>query len=138
MPLGHLYVFFGEISIQVFCPFFDWVVFFLMLSCMSCLYILEINRFSVDSFANIFSHSEDCLSVLFIVSFVVQKVFKSNQVPFVYFCFYFPCLRRQIQKKILLRFMSKSVLLMFSSRSFMVSHLTFRSFSLLQFLNQQG
>ena len=27
MLLGHLYVFFGEISIYVFCPFFDWVVY---------------------------------------------------------------------------------------------------------------
>ena len=30
---------------------------FLILSCMSCLYILEINPLSIDSFANIFSHS---------------------------------------------------------------------------------
>ena len=36
---------------------------FLILSCMSCLYILEINPLSVDSFANIFSHSEGCLFV---------------------------------------------------------------------------
>ena len=41
---------------------------------MSCLYILEINPFSIDSFASIFSHSEGCLFVLFIVSFAVQKV----------------------------------------------------------------
>ena len=26
MPLGHLYVFFGEMAIQVFCPFVNWVV----------------------------------------------------------------------------------------------------------------
>ena len=30
---------------------------FLILSCMSCLYILEISPLSVTSFANIFSHS---------------------------------------------------------------------------------
>ena len=35
---------------------------FLALSCMSCLYILEINSLSVVSFAIIFFHSEDCLS----------------------------------------------------------------------------
>ena len=29
-------------SIQVFCPFFDWLLCFLLLSCMSCLHILEI------------------------------------------------------------------------------------------------
>ena len=47
---------------------------FLILSCMSCLYILEINPLSVASFANIFSHSEGCLFVLFMVSFAVQKL----------------------------------------------------------------
>ena len=41
---------------------------------MSCLYILEINLLSVASFANIFSHSEGCLFVLFMVSFAVQKL----------------------------------------------------------------
>ena len=37
-----------------------WIGFFvfLILSCVSCLYILEINPLSVVSFANIFSHSE--------------------------------------------------------------------------------
>ena len=47
---------------------------FLALSCMSCLFILEINPFSVVSFAIIFSHSEGCLFTLLIVSFVVQKL----------------------------------------------------------------
>ena len=47
---------------------------FLVLSCMSCLYILEINPLSVASFAIIFSHSEGCLFTLFIVSFALQKL----------------------------------------------------------------
>ena len=47
---------------------------FLVLSCMSCLYILETNSLSVVSFAIIFSHSEGCLFMLFIVSFAVQKL----------------------------------------------------------------
>ena len=34
---------------------------FLILSCISCLYILEINPLSVVSYVNIFSHSEGCL-----------------------------------------------------------------------------
>ena len=50
---------------------------FLVLSCMSCLYILEINPLSVVSFAIIFSHSEGCLFTLLIVSFVVQKLLSS-------------------------------------------------------------
>ena len=47
---------------------------FLILNSMSCLYILEINPLSVVSFANIFSHSEGCLFVLFMVSFAVHKL----------------------------------------------------------------
>ena len=47
---------------------------FLVLSCMSCLYILEINPLSVVSFAIIFSHSEGCLFTLLIVSFAVQNL----------------------------------------------------------------
>ena len=47
---------------------------FLLLSCMSCLYILEINPLSVVPFAIIFSHSKGCLFTLLIVSFAVQKL----------------------------------------------------------------
>ena len=50
-----------------------WFV-FLALSCMSCLYILEINPLSVVPFAIIFSQSEGCLFTLLIVSFAVQKL----------------------------------------------------------------
>ena len=46
---------------------------FLVLSCMCCVYILEINSLSVALFA-IFSHSEGCLFTLLVVSFVVQKL----------------------------------------------------------------
>ena len=54
--------------------FFIGLFVFLILSFMSCLYILEINPLSFASFANIFSHSEDCLFVLFMVFFAVQKL----------------------------------------------------------------
>ena len=47
---------------------------FLELSCMSCLYIFEMNSLLVASFAIIFSHSEGCLFTLLIVSFIVQKL----------------------------------------------------------------
>jgi len=55
-------------------PTFDWVIHFLVLSGMSCLYILEVNSLSVISFAIIFSHFEGCLFFLLIVSFVVQTL----------------------------------------------------------------
>ena len=47
---------------------------FLVLSCMSCLFILKINLLSVVSFSIIFSHSVDCLFTLLIVFFTVQKL----------------------------------------------------------------
>ena len=46
---------------------------FLELSCMSCLYILEIDSLSVASFAIIFSHSEGSLLTLLTAFFVVQN-----------------------------------------------------------------
>ena len=67
--LSICHFFFRKMSIQ-----FTWVVYFLMLSYMSCLYILEINPLSVVSFVNIFSHSECCLFIFVMVSSAVQKL----------------------------------------------------------------
>ena len=61
---------------------------FLVLSCMSCLDILEINPLSVVSFAIISSHSEGCLFTLLIVSFALQKLLsliRSHLFAFVFF-----------------------------------------------------
>ena len=44
---------------------------FLLLSCINCLYILEIKPLLVASFETIFSHSVGCLSGFFMVSFAV-------------------------------------------------------------------
>ena len=60
---------------------------YLVLSCMSCLYILEINLLSVVSFAIIFSYSEGCLFTLLIISFTVQKLLslvRSHLLTFVF------------------------------------------------------
>ena len=46
-----------------------------MLSCMSCLYRLDINPLSVVSFENIFSHLVDYLFVMWMVFFSVAKLF---------------------------------------------------------------
>ena len=64
----------GKCLFRLFAHFLDWFFVFLVLSCMSCLYILEINSLSVVSFAIIFSYSEGCLFILVIVSFIVQKL----------------------------------------------------------------
>ena len=82
MFVSHLYVFFLTHFKLTFSHFLVGLFVFLALSCMSCLYILEINPLSVVSFAIIFSHSEGCLLTLLIVSFAVQKL-KFSQVPLV-------------------------------------------------------
>ena len=47
---------------------------FLILSCISCLYILEINSLPMSSFAIILSHSEGCLFGLLTLSSIVQNI----------------------------------------------------------------
>ena len=78
---------------------------FLVLSCMSCLYILEINPLSVVSFAIIFSHSEAFhLAHSFLCC---AKAFKFNQVPLVYFCFYFRYSRKWVIEDLALIYVIK-------------------------------
>ena len=91
----------------------------LILSCMSCSYILELKALSIASFANIFSHSIGCLCILFMVSFAVQKLSSLIRSHLFIFVFIFFTLGDG-SKKILLRFMPKSVLPMFSSKSFII------------------
>ena len=75
MSVGHLYVFFGKMSMQVFCSFFNEVVCFLDVELYELFNILDINTLLDISFANIYSHSVDCLLLLLIVSFHAQKLF---------------------------------------------------------------
>ena len=58
----------------MFCPFFDWVLCFFDIELYALLVYLEINPLSIAYFANIFSHSEDCVFILFMVSFAAQKI----------------------------------------------------------------
>ena len=67
---------------------------FLGLSCISCLYILEIDSLSIVSFAIIFSHSEGCLFTWFIISFAVQKLLSLIRSCLFIFVFYFHYSRR--------------------------------------------
>ena len=99
---------------------------FLVFSCMSCLYILEINPLSVVSFVIIFSYSEGCLFTLLIVSFAVQKLLSLIRSHLFTFVFISITLGGGSQM-ILLWFMSSSVLPLFSFKSFIVSGLTYRS-----------
>ena len=95
---------------------------FWILSCMSCLYILEINPLLVASFANIFSHSLGCLFCFLYGFLCCAKPLSLIKSPLFIFVFISITLGEG-SKKILLWFMSKCVLSMFSSRSFIVSGL---------------
>ena len=111
---------------------------FLVLSCMSCVYVLEINPLSVVWFAIIFSHSEGCLFTLHIVSFAYSffccaKAFKFNQVPLVYFGFYFHYSRKWVIEDLALIYVIKCSAY-FSSKSFIVSGLIFRSLIHFEFI----
>ena len=64
----------GKCLFRSFSHFLIGLFVFLVLRCMSCLYILKINPLSVFSLAIIFSHSEGLLFTLFIISFAVQKL----------------------------------------------------------------
>ena len=112
-------------------------LFFLIQSCMSYLYILEINPLSVASFANIFSHSLACLFALFMVYFAVQKLLSFIRSHLFIFVFIFITVGCGC-KRILLWFMSKSVLPMYSSKSYIVSGLTFRSLIHFEFILVYG
>ena len=76
MSLGPLYVLLGEVSVQVFCPFFNWFFFaFLEWSHVSSLYILVIKPLSEVSLANMFSHIVGSFFIFMLFSLAVQKLF---------------------------------------------------------------
>jgi len=56
-----------------FAHFLQGFFFFLVLSCMSCLHILQINNSAIVSFAITLFHPEGCLFFLFIDSFAVKN-----------------------------------------------------------------
>jgi len=71
----------------------NWLA-FLLLSCIRCLYILEIKPLLVASFETIFSHSVRCLFVFFFGFLCCAKAFQFDEVPWVYFCSHFYCFGR--------------------------------------------
>ena len=135
--VGHLYVFFGEMANQVFCHLLTvWGVFFgvfLTLSCMTCLYILEIKPLLDASFYKYFPPVCKLSFILFMVSFVVQKFLSLIRSHLFIFAFISFALR-DWSKKILLHFTSENVLPMFSSRIFTVSCLILRSLNHFEFI----
>ena len=72
MCMSHLYVFLGEVSIQVLCPSLIGLFVFLVLSHINSLYILEIKPLSDVLLADMFSHAVSSLFILMMVSLAVQ------------------------------------------------------------------
>ena len=76
---------------KVLLPIFNWVFCcfccFLMLSYMSCSYMLDIIPLLAISFASIFSHSAGCPFILLVVSFAGQNLL--NLIGFHLFIFAF-------------------------------------------------
>ena len=91
---------------------------------------------SVASFANIFSHSEGCLFVLFMVSFAVQKLLSFIRSHL--FIFLFISISLGGGSKGSCCDLCQSVLPMFSSKSLIVSGLTFRSLIHFEFIFVHG
>ena len=75
MSLGPLYVFLGEVSVQVICPFLNWVVCLPVVEFLSSSYSSEIRPLSKVSSANMFSHTVGSLFILMVLSLAVQKLF---------------------------------------------------------------
>ena len=75
MSLGPLYILLGEVSFQVLCTFFNWVVCLPGVELHGSLYILEIKPLSEVSLANMFSHTVGSLFILMLLSLAVQKPF---------------------------------------------------------------
>ena len=135
--MGPLYVLLGEVSVQVLCPFFKWIVclpgvesceFFIYFGDQTLVqdiigkYIFPYGWFPfhfADVFfccAEAFKFDESHLFILFFMSFALGD----------------------ISVKILLCGISEISLLMFSSKTFMVSQLIFKPFIHLEFIFVYG
>ena len=73
MSLGPLYVLFGEVSVQVLCPFFNWVV--CLPGVESCEFFIYFGDQTKISLANVFFHTVSSLSILLMFYLAVQKLF---------------------------------------------------------------
>ena len=128
----------GNYLFRSFSHFLIGLFVILALSCMSFLYILEVNPLSVVSFAIIYFLPFWALSFHLAYSFLFcAKALTFNQVPLVYVCFYFCYSRRWVIEDLAL-IMSSSVLPMFSSKSFIISCLTFKSLIHFEFIFVYG
>ena len=138
MSLGPLYVFLGEVSVQVLCPFFNWVV------CLPGVHLCEFFIYFGDqALPCLRYHWQICFPILLVlfvfnaVLFSHAEAFYFDEVPFVY-SFLMSFALGDMFVSMLLRGMSEIFLPMSSSRTFMVLRLIFKSFIHLEFIFVYG
>ena len=78
MLICHLYTFFNEVPVQIFCPFLTELFVHLLLSFKNSLYILDTRPFSDMCLANIFAQSVACLFILLIIRHFSLLYFSSK------------------------------------------------------------
>ena len=120
--ISHLYVFFMEkFLFRSSTHFFIGLLIFLMLSCISCLYILEINPVSCFICNYFLPFCWLCFVYCFLIC--AEEHLSSNCL----FLFYFHCSRRWVKEDVAVIYV-KNILPMFSFKSLIVSDLTFWPF----------
>ena len=137
MSLGPLYVFLGEVSVQVLCPILIGLFVFLEWSRVSSLYIFQIKPLSKVSLAKMFSRTVGSLFILMLFSLAMQKLFILTRSHLFILSFMSLALG-DVSVRMLLCGMSEIFLPMFSSRNFMVLQLIFKSFIHLEFIFVYG
>ena len=75
MSLEPLYVLLGEVSVQVLCPFFNWIVSIPGIELYEFFIYFGDQILDEVSFANILSHIVGSLFILLLFSLAVQKLF---------------------------------------------------------------
>ena len=137
MSLGPLYVFLGEVSVQVLCQFFNWVI--CLPGMESCEFFIYFGNKALSevSLANIFSHTVVSLLILMLFSLAMQKLFILMMSHFFILSFMSLALQ-DVSVRRLLRGMSEIFLPIFSSKTFMVLRLIFKSFIHLEFIFVYG
>ena len=124
MSLGPLYVVLGEVSVQVLCPFFNWVV--CLPGVESCEFFMYFgDQTLVSGIIGKYIFPYGWFPFNFVdVFFSCEEAFQLDMVPFVFF-FPLSLAIGDVSVKILLCGMSEISLSLFSSRIFMVSQLIF-------------
>ena len=137
MFIGHLCVLSGEVSIQILCPFFNWIVCLPVFLWMSSLYVFELKPLSEVLLANMFSHTVGSLCILMLFSLAMQKLFILMRSHLFILSFMSLALE-DVLAKILLHGISEIFLHMFSFKTFMVSWPVLQSSIHLQFILVYG